>query len=72
MKRVLMIAGIVMLLLGGLISFGLLSYPDTETLFSVGDAALRVETQREPAPVLGYVLLGIGALCTALGVWRKA
>lgn len=72
MKRLLMIAGIVMLVLGGLIAFGLLSYPDTETLFSVGDAALRVQTEREPEPLLGYVLLGAGALCTALGAWRRA
>lgn len=71
MKPLLLIAGIAMLLLGGLISFGLVSYPDTETVFSLGDAALRVETQRRPEPALGYVLLGLGALCSALGAWRK-
>lgn len=71
MKRMLMVAGITMLLLGGLISFGLVSQADTETVLSIGDAALQVETRRQPDPALGYVLLGLGALCSMLAAWRR-
>ncbi len=68
MKRSALVIGIVLLALGGLIALGVVSYPDTKELFSVGDNAVTVQTDKTPSRNLGYVLLVIGGVITAVGV----
>lgn len=68
MKKTAIILGTALLILGGLISFGAISLPDTQEVLRVGDAALSVQTDKTPSPVLGYVLLGVGAVLAAAGI----
>jgi len=68
MKRGAIGIGIVLLVIGGLISLGVVTYPDSKELFSVGDNAVTVQTEKTPSRNLGYVLLVVGGVITAGGV----
>ncbi len=65
MKTTAIIIGILLLIVGALISLGVVSYPDSKTLFSIGDSAVTVATDKTPSRTLGYVLLIIGGVVTA-------
>jgi len=65
MKTTAIIIGLLLLIVGALISLGVVSYPDTKTLFSIGDSAVTVATDKTPSRTLGYVLLIIGGVVTA-------
>ena len=65
MKTTAIIIGILLLIVGALISLGVVSYPDSKTLFSIGDSAVSVATDKTPSRTLGYVLLIIGGVVTA-------
>lgn len=68
MKTTAIVIGILLLIVGALISLGVVSYPDSKTLFSVGDSAVTVATDKTPSRTLGYVLLVIGGVITAAAV----
>ncbi len=65
MKTTAIIIGLLLLIVGALISLGVVSYPDSKTLFSIGDSAVTVATDKTPSRTLGYVLLIIGGVVTA-------
>ena len=68
MKRTSFVLAVLCLLAGGLIAAGVIQYPDSESVLSVGDAALKVQTEKTVPPVIGYVLLALGAIFGAAGL----
>lgn len=66
MKRTTLIIGIILLVLGGLVATGIITYPDSKALVSVGDASLSVQDSKPVPVVIGYVLLAVGAIATAV------
>jgi hypothetical protein len=66
-----LVVGIILLVVGGLISAGMFSFTDTKEVLKIGDASLKVSQQKTPDRTLGYVLLGVGALVTVVGAVSK-
>ena len=67
MRTPALIFGLVLLLVGGLIAAGVFSFTKQETVAKLGPMEITTTEQKKPAPVLGYVLLGAGALVLVLG-----
>lgn len=68
MKRASYVISVLLILAGGLIAAGLINYPDTQSVLSVGDAALKVQTEKTVPAAVGYVLLAVGAIVGAAGL----
>lgn len=68
MKRATYVIAVLLLLAGGLVVSGIVQYPDSQSVLSVGDAALTVQTEKTVPPVIGYVLLAVGAIVGAAGL----
>lgn len=71
MRTPALILGLVLLVVGGLISAGVLSFDRQETLAKLGPLEITATQQKKPAPLLGYGLLGLGALLIAVGLTAK-
>lgn len=67
MRTPALIIGILLLVAGGLVAAGLVSFADTKEVLKVGDASLSVTQQKTPDRTLGYVLLAVGAVVTVVG-----
>jgi hypothetical protein len=67
MRTPALILGIILLIVGGLISAGVLSFDREETVAKLGPLEVKSTEQRKPAPLLGYVLAGTGALLLVVG-----
>lgn len=70
MKTGIIVTGVLLLIIGTLIAMGVISFPDTKEVLSIGDNSLSVETSKKPSATLGYVLLGIGGIVTVVGAAR--
>lgn len=68
MKKAVIITGFAVAAIGALIALGAISFTDTEEVLRVGEAAVSVETERQPSRTLGYVLLVAGAAVGAGGL----
>lgn len=68
MKRATLVTAVLLLIAGGLVVSGIVQYPDTQSVLSVGDAALTVQTDKTVPAVIGYVLLAVGAVLGAAGL----
>jgi hypothetical protein len=62
-----LILGFVLLVAGALIAFGVFSFSKQETVAKLGPIELTTTEQKKPPPLVGYVLLGAGALVLVLG-----
>lgn len=71
MRTPALIVGILLLVAGGLISAGVLSFDKEETVAKLGSVEITSTDTKKPAPVLGYALLGIGALVLVVGLASK-
>jgi hypothetical protein len=71
MRTPALVIGILLLIVGGLISAGVFSFTDTREVLRIGDASLEVSQQKKPDRTLGYVLLAVGAVVTVLGAVSK-
>lgn len=72
MRTPALIVGVLLLVVGGLISAGVLSFDKQETVAKLGPLEITTTDQKKPAPVVGYLLLGVGALVLIVGlVGRK-
>ena len=71
MRTPALIAGILMLIAGGLISAGVVSFPQQEIVAKLGPLEVTTTAQKKPAPLLGYVLLGVGAMLVVVGLRAK-
>lgn len=68
MRTPLLVVGILLLVAGGLISAGVVSFDREETVAKLGPVQITATNTRKPAPVVGYVLLGAGALALIAGL----
>jgi hypothetical protein len=68
MRATALVVGLLLLVAGGLITAGLLSWPDKKEVLRLGDASLSVTQDRKPDPRLGYGLLGLGAVVLVAGL----
>ncbi len=71
MRTPALVIGILLLIVGGLISAGIFSFTKQETVAKLGPLEITASQQKKPAPVLGYVLLGAGVLVLAFGAASK-
>ena len=71
MRKPALVIGAILLIVGGLITAGMLSFPDKKEILSVGDASLSVTKNTKPDRTLGYVLLALGAVGVIVGVAGK-
>lgn len=71
MRTPALIVGILLLVVGGLISAGVLSFDKQETVAKLGPLEITTTDQKKPAPVVGYLLLGVGALVLIVGLAGK-
>lgn len=62
-----LLIGFVLLIAGALIAAGVISFNKQETVAKLGPLELTATEQKKPAPLVGYILLGAGALTLALG-----
>lgn len=66
-----LVIGLLLLIAGGLISAGVISFEKEETVAKLGPLEMTTTEQKKPAPVIGYVLLGAGALALVVGLVSK-
>ncbi len=71
MRTPFLVIGLLLLIAGGLIATGMISFNKEETLAKLGSMELTTTHQKKPAPVLGYLLLGAGALALAIAISAK-
>jgi hypothetical protein len=71
MRTPALIIGILLLVVGGLISAGIFSFTKQSTVAKLGPLEITASEQKKPAPILGYVLLGAGALVLVIGASSK-
>jgi hypothetical protein len=71
MRTPVLIVGIVLLILGGLISAGVFSFTKQSTVAKLGPLEITASEKKKPAPVLGYILLGAGVLVLAFGAMPR-
>ena len=71
MRTPLLVIAILLLVVGGLVSAGLISFTKEETVAKLGPLELTATEQKKPAPVIGYVLLGAGALALVVAFVGK-
>ena len=62
-----LILGFLLLVSGALIAFGVFSFDKKETVAKLGPMELTTTEKKKPAPLVGYVLFGAGALVLVLG-----
>lgn len=63
-----LVIGLLLLIGGGLISAGVISFEKEETVAKLGPLEMTTTERKKPAPVIGYVLLGAGALALVVGL----
>lgn len=71
MRTPALVIGILLLVAGGLISAGIVSIDKQETVAKIGPLEVTTTEQKKPAPMVGYVLLGLGALLVVAGIAAK-
>jgi hypothetical protein len=71
MRTPALIVGILLLVVGGLISAGVLSFDKEETVAKLGPLEITTTDNKKPAPLVGYLLLGVGALVLVVGLAGK-
>ena len=71
MRAFLLVVATLLLLAGGLIAAGMLSWPQQKEVLRLGGHALSVTQERKPDPRLGYGLLALGTVVLLVGLGRK-
>ena len=62
---------VILLVVGALITAGVISYDREETVAKLGPLELTATQEKKPAPMIGYVLLGAGALALVVAFVGK-
>lgn len=71
MRTPALVIGVLLLIVGGLIAAGVFSFSKQQTVAKLGPMEITTTEQKKPAPILGYVLLGAGALVLVFGAASK-
>ena len=67
MRTPALVIGVLLLIVGGLIAAGVFSFSKQQTVAKLGPMEITTTEQKKPAPILGYVFLGAGALVLVFG-----
>jgi len=70
MRTPLLVIGAILLVVGGLISAGVIKYDSKETA-ELGPIEFSVTKEKSPPLNLGWILLGVGAVAVVIGVASK-
>ncbi|WP_374602044.1 hypothetical protein [Arenimonas sp.] len=70
MRMPAIVIGVILLIIGGLISAGMFKYDSKETA-EIGPIELSVTKEKSPPLNLGWILLGAGAVAVVIGVASK-
>jgi hypothetical protein len=71
MRSPLLIIGVILLVVGGLISAGVFSFTSEKQVAKLGPLEITSTEQKKPPLNLGYILLGIGAIVVVVGAVTK-
>jgi hypothetical protein len=71
MRSPALIIGIILLIVGGLISAGVFSFTSEKQVAKLGPLEVTSTEQKKPPLNLGYILLGIGAIVVVAGAIAK-
>ena len=71
MRIPILIVGMLLLVVGGLISAGVFSFSKQETVAKLGPMEITTTEKKKPAPIFGYILFGAGALVLVFGSMSK-
>ena len=66
-----LVLGVLLIIVGGLISAGIISFDRQETVAKLGPLEVTATHEKKPAPMIGYILLGAGALLVVIGLVAK-
>ncbi len=70
MRMPAIIIGVILLIIGGLITAGVFKYDSKETA-DLGPVEFSVTREKSPPINLGWILLGVGAVAVVIGVASK-
>lgn len=71
MRTLAFVVGALLLVAGGLMASGLLSFTQQETVAKIGPLEVTTTQQKKPDATLGYVLLGAGVVLLVFGATRR-
>jgi hypothetical protein len=71
MRSPALIIGVILLIIGGLISAGVFSFASEKQVAKLGPLEITSTEQKKPPLNLGYILLGIGAIVVVAGAIAK-
>ena len=71
MRTPALVIGVLLIIVGGLISAGVISFNQQETVAKLGPLEVTSTQEKKPAPMLGYILLGAGGLLVVFGLVTK-
>ena len=71
MRSPLLIIGVILLVLGGLISAGVFSFTSEKQVAKLGPLEVTSTEQKKPPINLGYILIGVGAVVIVVGAVAK-
>jgi hypothetical protein len=71
MRNFALVIGVLLLVAGGLISAGVLSFDKEETVAKLGSIEITATETKKPTPTVGYGLLGAGVLALVIGALAK-
>lgn len=71
MRNPMLIIGVILLLVGALISAGVFSFTSQKQVAKLGPLEITSTQQKKPPLNLGYILLGIGAIVVVAGAVAK-
>ena len=71
MRSPLLILGVILLVVGGLISAGVFSFTSQKQVAKLGPLEITSTEEKKPPLNLGYILLGIGAVVIVVGAVAK-
>lgn len=67
MRTPALVIGIILLVAGGLISAGVISFQKEEQVAQLGPLEINRTSTETPRPAIGWILLGAGALALVVG-----
>lgn len=71
MRNIFLYAGIVVLIVGALITAGLVDYQEKTELLKLGDTEISVTEKKTPDRRLGYALMALGVVGIGVGVFAR-
>ena len=71
MRMPALIVGVILLIIGGLITAGVFKFQSTEKVADIGPIEINKTETTKPSLNVGYLLLGLGAIVVVVGAVSK-